>query len=309
MTIQRIPIGTPDKIEDIVQTQIKRYVGTGTYISKYSKVNDGKYIFEIGNTFMDFIEDSRDDVQGMIFSRAVDNIFSVDVINEKDQFEILMPDFEFINESMRKKYSIQMFQSETTLVEIAHSRFVNIPTVKTTLSPIYRIFECIDKEGKVSITDITHRKGPKKVKSYLNFLVQIDFLTTEGENYIPSVKYKKYLKSDPRNIDNVISGVLESGYEYLQEYFHLTLLKPFVRISNAYYYPSQKFGDRLQMNDILLKDYFKRIYCQNRNLDQLRFQVKQMKDVNIFEPQQDFIVGDEQIYKDYTQSFCNVGYC
>ncbi|MFH1578541.1 MAG: hypothetical protein ABIE25_00070 [Thermoplasmatota archaeon] len=302
MTIQRIPLGSPEDLESTVRYQLKRNVGPGFYISGTRKISPTRAVFEVGNSYIELIEDSRVDSERMLVEKRVDGAFTVDVVEQNNKYAILLPEYEVMIEALSKRMSSEAMKSETVLIGTAHTRFVRIPVVAMALLPISQILEAVDQEGRVSPSELYHRKGPGKLQKYLDFLTQTDFVKRDDGHYVAGNQFRKFkLEEDESRYESILASVLETGYEYLQSYFHLTMLTPYIRISNSYYYPSQEYGDRLRMRPELLRKYEKRFYKVSHPLNKLRSHAGRMKAVRIFGAEGEYIVGDKDLY----ESYCN----
>lgn len=298
----RPPLSSPysEDLDQAVEEGIRRNFNPSTYISGKSRVRDGRYVFEVSESYTELIEDSREDVPPTLLAKSIGGAFTVDVIEERGGFAIVLPTFDTIAESIRMRLNEGPARSETALTETAHRRFIEIPMVNLALSPIAQILEMVDRDGSVRPEAVYHRKGPKKSQQYLDFLAQIDYLKRENGHYVPGDRLRGYSPElEEEKYDALLAGVLESGFEYLQSYFHLTQLTPYIRISNSYYYPSGEYGDRLRMKEELLRLYEKRIYRKARSLPQLRGQVSHMRKAEIFGLESNLVVGEETLFRDY----------
>lgn len=298
-SITRIPIGMPEDVRQSVEYQIRRHIGPGCYINSSQKF-ENKFLFEIGTSYNDILEDSRDDVSPMIRTRGINSIFSVDVIDDRGKFAILLPEMSIIMESAKRKMNSLAAKSEAVIVEKAYDRFLSIPNVQLALNPIVQILDAVDESQAINIKDIYHRKGNKKIQQYMDFLIQMDFISFENGKYVQGRKFTQHMSSDSdERLHRLLASVLENGMEYLQTYFHMTMLTPFVRLSNSYYYPSGSSGNLIWMYPELLRKYELRYYDHVRSVKQLKAQTRQMKMAGIFERHDGYIVGDEGLFAEY----------
>jgi len=299
----RIPIGSPEDLDSAVEYCIRTHLGPSTYISKKSVGDTERALYEIGNSYLEIISDAETTNRPTLIKKRIDNIFSVDIVKEKDRYAVLLPSIDTISKATLMRINERAAKSETALIETAHDRFIKIPMVSIALSPIFQILEAVDSEETISAADIHHRKGSAKAQKYLDFLSQIDFLKRENGHFVKGDMFKRYSKSTGDELYNIIAArVLEAGFEYLQGYFHLTMLTPYMRLSNSYYYPSGEFGNRLKMDAILLRDYEKRLYGRFRNINQLRAQVGQMRRAKIFAKDRKYILGDSELFANYCKA-------
>ncbi len=304
-SIVRIPIGTPEDVRSTVENQIRRNVGPGCYINSSQKC-DGKFVFEIGNSFHEILDDSRLEISPRIRTRGINSVFTVDVIDDKGRYAILLPDISIIVESMKKRVNTVAAKSEAVIVEKAYDRFLTIPTVRMALNPIIQILDAVDESESITLKDIYHRKGNKKIQQYMDFLIQMNFISFENGAYVRGSRFDEHMSSESdERLHKLLASVLENGMEYLQSYFHMTMLTPFVRLSNSYYYPSGSSGNLIWMYPDLLRNYEMRYYNYSRSVKQINAQARQMKMARIFERHDGYITGEESLFSEY----CSAMHC
>lgn len=299
----RIPIGEPEDLASAVEHKLRRVVGPGVFIERQAK-NDERCVYSIGMAYSELLDDSREDRIPTICAREVNSVFCVDVIEEDGKYAISMPSIESIVETMAKKRLVDAFKSERIIVEKGYDRFVSISSVALSLSPIVQILDAVSESEAITVNDLYHRRGKKKMLQYLDFLSQVDFLRKENGTYVRGPKFDALVAVEDieEKMRILLADLVGSEHDYLQTYFHLTTMTPYVRLSNSYYFPSGSSGELMRMLPGLLRKYQKNYYGIARPVNQVKRQAVTMRRARIFGKENGFIVGEKELFESYCQA-------
>lgn len=100
----------------------------------------------------------------------------------------------------------------------------------------------------------------------------------------------------------MLSEILEVGYGYIRDYLHLTQIIPYLRVSNSYFLPSRYSGDLLHLTAEELRKHYRFYYRVTKPLLKIKGQIDDIVDADIFEREDEMIVGKESIFQDYVQA-------
>lgn len=287
--------GNLSEIKRITPIIIKREFGPGSFISGFEEDRDNSRIFfNIGVKYPIEIEDDE-----RIFF-GIKNIPDIDIIsfekNDNGVFTYKMNSFsEF--ESLLLKKDILIIQSlERELIKNTYESLAKIPAVANTMTPLVEIanqfrFNDIVKKSMV----IKSRKNQSQMENYIKFMVRKGYITIELEDIKPTKKLQRILNSRENISIPIISESLKSGYTELFNFLHLSGLKPYLTIANAYYTPSTEAKNLLRLSVSNLSKYYRKIYKVRSNAVKLANQVSMMSEVNIFNIDQKLIYGQQSI--------------
>jgi hypothetical protein len=287
--------GNLSEIKRITPIIVKREFGPGSFISGFEEDRDNSRIFfNIGVKYPIEIEDDE-----RIFFR-IKNIPDIDTIsfekNDNGVFTYKMNSFsEF--ESLLLKKDILIIQSlERELIKNTYESLAKIPAVANTMTPLVEIanqfrFNDIVKKSMV----IKSRKNQSQMENYIKFMVRKGYITIDLEDIKPTKKLQRILNSRENISIPIISESLKSGYTELFNFLHLSGLKPYLTIANAYYTPSTEAKNLLRLSVSNLSKYYRKIYKVRSNAVKLANQVSMMSEVNIFNIDQKLIYGQQSI--------------
>lgn len=220
---------------------VKSYFGLGTYVSNYypNSITVGTSIPRIVE-YKSVTEQRNKIVKTMKFP----NFFEISYQNTGGgEVQISYPAIEELERRIKEKINNTYRRSERLLLEASKHKLIKIAQIKSSLTPFSNIISKTLAKGEFSyrdIRDLSVYKPQEKIAEYLRFLTELDILRqmsfnsyTEGNLLIA---IQKDLKSESEVIDNALSLVLSSNYEYISKYMKINSMMPYLRISNAYYY-------------------------------------------------------------------------
>lgn len=287
--------GNLSEINRITPLIIKREFGPGSFISSFEEDKDNnRIVFNIGVKYPIEIEDDEKIYFG------IKNIPDIDIIsfeqNENGFYTYKMNSFsEF--ESLLLRKDILIIQSlERELIKNTYESLARIPAVANTMTPLVEIanqfrFNDIIMKSKI----IKSRKNRSQMENYIKFMVRKGYITLDQEDIKPTRKLQNILTSKENISIPIISESLRSGYTELFNFLHLSGLKPYLTIANAYYTPSTEAKYLLRLSVSNLSKYYKKIYKVRSNVVKLANQVSMMSEVNIFNIDKKLISGEQSI--------------
>ena len=295
-----IPLNEPEELGEAIERKVRGMVGPNMFLES-KRQNDAKWNYTFGMSYTEMIDDSRDTCAPVLCAREVRSLFSIDVSqNQAGKYAATLPSIEMIIETMNRKMNVKASKSEEIIVNKGYERFLQLGKISVNLAPIIRILRAVNDEGRVTAKDVHHRSGKVRNEQYLSFLTQIDYLKHEDNSYVKGSKFDKIggPEGDPK-LKALLAELIHSQHDYLQTYFHLTMMTPYVRLTNSYYYPSGTKGQMLRMLPDLLRKYQIRYYDVRKPEYLIKDHVADMRGAEILAKDGKYIIGENQLFQEY----------
>ena len=288
-------VNTFEEGKKLAPMLIKREYGPGTYISNIIENDRNEYYtFNIGVKYPLEIEDSDGVVLG------IKNIPDVEKLifekNETGRLSFKMIPFSDFENSLMKKDILIMQTLERELIKNTYESLARIPAVANTLTPLMEISNSFRFNDVVNKTKIVKsRRNQNQMENYIKYMTRKGLIIIDNEDIRPTEKMKKYLNKNENLSIPLMAEFLRSGYSELYNFLHLSGLKPYLTIANAYYTPSSEVRSLLRMKIKNLSKYYSRLYKVKTNLLKLSNQVSMMSEVDIFNISNKIITGQQDI--------------
>lgn len=152
--------------------------------------------------------------------------------------------------------------SQRALLPNLFRKLVEVPAVLGVMNPLRAILLTLRDDGTVAPSaDFLAHYDPAKVKRYFGLLSDLDFVQSEGEQYVPGPGMMRLGQNEADSaglISRVLGEALRRSYTYMTEVLGWKLMVPYLRWSNAYYWKALE-ADRLPVLD---KDSWSRSHLQ-----------------------------------------------
>jgi len=291
------------EIMDNVNAFVKTKISPSLFVSDEYKLENNVFLYNINNCFPKRAWDNSEDIAIYRFI----SIYSIGTLKAEDLGKKIKVDIPDIAELQRKfNTEIQNIyrKSEIALLKTIHDNLVQIPLIQTAMTPIRVILEKVEEKGEVLPTESFGYHNPKKVNKYVEFLVGLDFLKVEDNKIVPGCELNAIRSMDiPPKVfhKKVLSSVLNKGFAYIQEYLHLTLITPFIRLSNAYFFPSYQSNKLLEFGVKDFVDSHYDIYKIKKSRDKIASQLSYIVEQEIlYESRKGFYIGQPEIYESFS---------
>jgi len=233
-----------------LEPALRRGLGIRAFLSGVSEVGKQRVI-QAGANHFEIIDDDRTMERTVAFTRLPD-VLSLEVVRTPKGFAVKMPP-EDPQELVRSRYRGLITRHEGEVLRHSYRQLVHISEVDLAMRPISDILARVHNYG--SFAPPAPRGGSARVRSarlakYTRFLTDLGFIQPEGAAFVPGPKLPRGFAPDAPEqevYEEFMGRVLQSGHQFMTEVLHLTMIKPFLRIENSYYWPAHRVGDYLRI--------------------------------------------------------------
>ncbi len=211
----------------------------------------------------------------------------------------------------RELYFSIIEKSHQVLLPSLYTRLVHVPEVNMAMSPLRKILIFLEKNGSISPADLGRRLAGEegdKARRYFTLLADLDFVKKEEDKYVPGSEMSR-LKADavqpPELYERILADVIEKRSKYLHEVLHLTMMVPFLRWSNAYYFPAYEAGHLIEMENEELVSNYRRFYRMKHEPMTEMNQIQRILDIKVLSMKGDYFAGEPEIFHDYSMKADN----
>lgn len=298
----RIP-KTSENIQSQLNTFVKRKVSPSLFVTDGHELNENTFVYSINNSYPKMIWDNNEELAIYRFI----NVHNIGTIKAKVKDDIIkvidMTERGRLQEKFDKEIQNIYKKSEMALLKTIHDSLVRIPFVQTAMSPIRTILEKVDREGVVPVGDKFGYRNLGKTEKYIDFLSSLNFIRVENEKIYPDKELNAI-----RNLDislkefhnKILSAVLRRGFAYIQDYLHLTLITPFIRLSNSYFLPSYESEKLLEFSIEDFRKSYHDIYNIRKSKNKISRQLSYITEQNILqETKRGFYTGERGIFEEF----------
>lgn len=298
--------GNMSEFEELFPRHLKSRVGRGLYITSKTKAGRDRYKYKIGNSFPDIIDDLKTNKRTVRFHNFR-TLFIADVRQTKGgKVVVSLPERDSIADEMEKRLELIAMRSESALLETIYDRIVDIASVKLAMTPIKEMVVSLHRNNELDFKEFAQKRNKAQALRYVEFLEGLDYVVKENGKLLPGKQMKRYgkLKSldDKKLYQKFLSEILAKGYAYIQDYLHLTQIVPYLRVSNSYFLPSHASGGLLHLSEEEIRKHYRFYYQKSKPKIKIQGQVNEVVEANIFEREDEYIVGNEDIWKEYSKA-------
>ena len=248
---------TPHELEPV----LRRNLGTRAFLSGVGEVGK-KWVIQAGSTYVEIIDDDKTLARAVSFTRIPD-VLSLEVVRSSNRYVIQLP-----KDDPRKlldgRYRGLIARHEGEILKHSYRQLVHISEVDLAMRPISDILSRVHNYGQFVPPAPRGGRSTERVRrlaKYTRFLTDIGFIRPEGASFVPGPNLPRGFATDTPEeevYEEFLGRVLESSHQFLTEVLHLTMIKPFLRIENSYYWPAHQLGGLLRIK----RERFGRVYSK-----------------------------------------------
>jgi hypothetical protein len=182
-------------------------------------------------------------------------------------------------------YSSIINRSQTLLLSSLYEQLVAIDTVSVAMKPFKRILVSLEesKTETITIRELGRRLSDRRrqrIPQYFDVLRDLGYIERVGDGKYIVGKEMGNLKADRIESTQlyrmILADVIRKRSKYLAQVLHLTMIVPFLRWGNSYYFPSYEAGHLVTMQDSELVRNCHRYYGVRTDESTARSQLQSM---------------------------------
>jgi len=221
----------------------------------------------------------------------------------------LKSDYSFIEErsisrdqlinNIESKEALWRSGTEELVTSVISQRLVQIEAATDTFNIIKKIITMIVNRKRMAFSEIEGYSRSEKVKDYLYFLDKIGYLTRTSDGYTYSDTMvglqDKFNNDIPMIEKTVIADILENHYSFLKEFFRISRLEPFIKLSTCIFSPSVDSNRRIFINRNEIQDYYDEFYPRSYDELDVEHNLSKLEQVKIVERDRHMVAPNEQL--------------
>lgn len=297
-------------------TFVKQNYGDYAYVDKGTMTKDGdaKWVILGGVAKPYFILENGQDFPHLRYD-IVKEAFAVQLSAEENDIHVGGISRAELTKIVQRRIKSKTNKYEVIVLNSVKDKLARIPQIQVSHTPIIKIIQNLDKlfDGNIDLT----QKEFSKWNRYLPLLSNLEIINYAGEGqFNMGEAYKAFERTLSRNeeyldhqkmVENLFGYIIQYGSQYLSEYLNLTASKPYITLTNTFYYYASKIGKDLgrdfKTSIQNLQTYYKEIYKRSRFYSSLKHWILQLQSVDILRVINDDVVGgNSDIYNKIVES-------
>jgi len=247
---------TPEELEPA----LRQGLGIRAYLSGISRIGK-KDVVQAGAIRLEIIDDDKTNERTIAFT-PVPDLLSIELERRGNRFALLLPPDD-ATPLMEERYRGLLSRHETEVLKYSYPQLVQISEIDMAMRPIAEILIRV-REYSEYLPRAAGKKGALRARAtrearYASLLADLQFIQREGAGYVAGPQLPTSFSPDapPEEVyDEFLGRVLQASHHFLTDVLHLTMITPFLRLENAYYWPAHQTGSKLHLRrDRLSKTY------------------------------------------------------
>lgn len=289
-----------------IERDIKKEYGRGVYISD-KKIDDKEGAIYLGCSIPKVIEDKYKEETILKFI-GLDDIGMIDVSFEENKFVVDWAERDLITNSAEYEMNNLLSRTEKAVLYSAKKNFSKSYLVKNSINPIIKILRLLFVEEGFSIKKIESEK-----RKYVDFLNNLNFLELDENKIYPGTEMEKYHLANRKieeteKLHSILGEILEQGHSFLKTEMKINHLDPFIKITNANFFPSSLKREKLYFTPEDFNKSMKNLYGKRKSDSDIQNYLKELEEVDVFEVEGGYYFPTEDIWDSYQTNLDNVGF-
>jgi hypothetical protein len=218
----------------------------------------------------------------------------------KGGLRISGPSFSQALKRAQTKYRAVAESSQAALLPSLYDRLVKVPSVSLTMSPLRTILVQLDEEGSVTPETAFHHRLPthEKVERYFGLLRDLGYIRKQNSQYVHGREFESLRRKDihtPAIFQRILGDVISKKSSYLTSVLHWSMMVPYLRWSNAYYFRSLEVGELTPLDRGAFSDSYRGLYQSQAKGNELS-QMTHLVDAGVVRKEDRFYVGEPTIF-------------
>ena len=237
---------TPQELEPA----LRKALGIRAYLSGIGSIGRQRVV-QAGSVRVEIIDDDVSEERSISFTRIPD-VISLQVEKRPGGFVLRVPPDKTENR-VEDRYRGLLHRHENDVLRHSHRRLVQISEIDMAMRPIAEILIRVHEYGQYVPSLGTSRSTRIKrarLARYAELLADLNFIERKGAGYVPGPSLPRDFAPDtpPSEVyEEFLGRVLQTSHNFLTDVLHLTMIKPFLRIENSYYWPAHLTRSKLRV--------------------------------------------------------------
>lgn len=292
---------------------ISEKYGDYAYLDRESmeKERDGQWVVMGGVTRPYMIYEADSEYPHIRYD-VVPEAFSLELSTDNDEVQLRGIARTVLKGIVEDQIKTRTSKYEAIVLDTVKGKLAKIHVIQTSHTPIIQIIDNLDAifNGDIDL----NRREYSKWNRYFPLLEDLEIISKiERDQFSMGNAYKDFeRKIDNKNqrrsekelIEEIFGYVIQYGSPFLNKYLGLTASKPYINLTNTFYYFASKIGKSFKTSVGNLQNYYNEIYRSNKSPHIFRHWVNQLEDVGIFTSDSNNIVkGDPEIFESINSQF------
>ena len=279
-----------------LESSVRRLLGIRAYVSGTGKLGE-RNIINAGSVRVELIDDDRTDRRTVAFTKVPD-LVSIEVERWGEAYILRRPTEDPV-ERFEQRYRGLIVRHENAVLKHSYRNLVRIPEIDLAMRPIANILIQVHEYGEFVPSAPKGKVATAKqirTQKYIRLLTDLGLIERSGAGYRSGSSLPHGF--DPETptdeiYEEFLGKVLQTSHQYLTDALHLTMIKPFLRIENSYYWPAHRVGRNLGMR----RERLKRVYSDYYGASPSKFEnhLQSLLHKHTLESKSGIISGAEEI--------------
>ena len=210
---------------------------------------------------------------------------------------------------VKETYENILDGSQNALLPSLYTKLVHVPQVAMAMSPLRKILSQVNEKETVTQADLgkVPREGSEasKIPKYFALLSDLEFIKPENSHYVAGWKMKHLQTKDLEAhevYEKILGEVIQRRSRYLSQVLHWTMMVPFLRWSNTYYFPAYEAGRLVKVERSDFIHNYRRFYGTRVAAIDANDQILQIVAAKILKKNGLVFGGVQTIFDDYVSN-------
>jgi hypothetical protein len=271
-----------------------------------SEFDSGSSKATLGIEIQEIVLDHKDQGNSEIKFISLPDVASIRWSRGKSGFKISEMNRNDFVKRVNDRYMTITEHSQIALLPTLYTRLVRIPQVDLNMTPLRNILVAVTENGFVLPNALGKKyEMVEQVRNYFSLLRDLKFIKEERGQFVAGPEMRNLQASEvepPELYETILGEVLRKQANYLQDVLHWTMITPFLRWCNAYYYPAFVAGHLVKAEQTELVSNYNRFYgSYGRTQEGVveTGQIQRVVHVNILSKEGRYYEGEQTIFEEF----------
>ncbi len=248
--VETLTVAVKKATPEYLEPALRRTLGMRAYLSGITTVGKQRLV-QAGAVRVEVIDDDLTQDRSVTFTKIPD-VVSLELERHGGEYVLRVPQ-DSSEEILEQRYRGLLHRHESEVLRHSYRRLVQISEIDLAMRPIAEILIRANEYGEyIPGTSRSHggRLRGARAARYAELLADLQFVERRGAGYAPGPRLSADIEADtpPQELyEEFLGRVLQASHDYLTDVLHLTMIKPFLRIENSYYWPAHLSNSKLRV--------------------------------------------------------------